>query len=175
MSQLSPELNIQKYIGIWHEFARIPFKYEPDCVRATAEYTIIGRNNYQPIMKIVNSCVRSDGSEYARSGLAYKTTHPLVLSVIFDKPYGSDTPANYIVLYTDYTNYSIVLSGVTNVPVPADQQSSLHAWILTRSTTLAKKDIDVINKKLRDAGVDTNRLLVNRGFEISASDPSTNR
>ena len=110
-------LDLQRYSGLWYEFARTPLFWEVNCDTATAEYI---PNRQGTSLEVINRCY--DGKKQlidTRRGTA-TLRNDKTLSLIFDdgrpaNPY----PAPYIVVETDYRSYSIV-------------KGTKDAWILTR-------------------------------------------
>lgn len=60
-------VDLQRYVGTWYEIARIPHRFQNQCVRdVTAQYEI--REDGR--IRVVNSCVKADGSVSRANGVA---------------------------------------------------------------------------------------------------------
>jgi len=60
-------VNLQKYIGLWYEFAKIPNRFQSDCLKNTsATYSLQEDGN----IKVVNKCVEEDGEINEAIGVA---------------------------------------------------------------------------------------------------------
>nr|BFD31545.1 hypothetical protein GTC16762_11630 [Pigmentibacter ruber] len=51
-------LDLQRYLGKWFEQARLPTFFQKDCNSSTAEYS----KNEDGSIKVLNTCIKSDGS-----------------------------------------------------------------------------------------------------------------
>lgn len=62
-----PRVDLQKYVGVWHEIARYPNRFQKHCDRnVTAEYSILADGR----IRVVNRCLRTDGSQSEAVGVA---------------------------------------------------------------------------------------------------------
>lgn len=62
-----PHVDLQRYVGRWHEVAKIPNRFQKQCARGTtAEYTL--REDGR--ITVLNSCVQADGRPDQAEGLA---------------------------------------------------------------------------------------------------------
>ena len=60
-------VDLQRYVGLWYEIAKIPNRFQKKCVRGTtARYSIRSDGN----IDVVNSCVTKDGTVSEAKGLA---------------------------------------------------------------------------------------------------------
>jgi len=65
--QTVKSVNLQKYIGLWYEFAKIPNRFQSDCAKNTsATYSLHEDGN----IKVVNKCVEEDGEINEAIGVA---------------------------------------------------------------------------------------------------------
>lgn len=125
-----PSLDLNRYAGKWHEIARLPQRFEKNCVGVTAEYQV--RKDGKVDVK--NTCLRTtcEGKVSVANGLA-RVVDPLTnakLKVSFFWPFAGD----YWVLELD-PNYSYAVVG------SPDRKSF---WILSRTPTFSdslKKEI----------------------------------
>jgi apolipoprotein D and lipocalin family protein len=61
------KLNLERYVGVWYEIAKIPNRFQNKCVRGTtAEYTL--REDGR--ITVVNQCFKKDGSLDDAKGVA---------------------------------------------------------------------------------------------------------
>lgn len=149
-----------QYLGKWYEnrnyFA--VFQLLGTCVTAT--YTdqgngIIGVANRQ--IDITDSVAEVNG--WAKLADPSKTEAKLSVAFGASNPFEDDptavTDANYLVLDTDYTSYSIVWScqslGIINTQI---------MWILTRDRVPSAALMDTILAKITERGLSTDKLKV---------------
>lgn len=59
-------IDIDRYLGLWHEAARLPNSFERDCVDVTAEYA----RREDGLISVLNTCRESDGSVRDAEGRA---------------------------------------------------------------------------------------------------------
>ena len=61
------EVNLERYVGVWYEIAKIPNRFQKQCVRGTtAEYTL--REDGR--ISVVNQCFKEDGRLDDANGVA---------------------------------------------------------------------------------------------------------
>lgn len=136
------KLNLEQYQGIWHEIGKYPTPYQSECENSIAIY----KYNQQGGFEIINLCVRGDKIVKKVVGKAEPTKDPNRLLVDFN----TGPPADYIVLWTDYKNFSFVTS--------SDRQSF---WVLARYRPISDDDYKVIVKKILKLGFDLKRFQLN--------------
>lgn len=62
-----PAVDLERYVGLWYEIAKIPNRFQKQCVRGTtAEYTL--REDGR--ITVVNRCFKEDGRADEAKGLA---------------------------------------------------------------------------------------------------------
>ncbi|VTU23825.1 Outer membrane lipoprotein blc precursor [Variovorax sp. PBS-H4] len=65
--QVVAPVDLQRYVGLWHEQARLPNRFEKRCAGdVTAEYTLLEDGKLQ----VLNRCMLSDGSVDESIGIA---------------------------------------------------------------------------------------------------------
>ena len=58
-----PHVDLERYMGLWHEFARLPNRFQSQCVgNTTAEYTLLDDGR----VEVINRCETSDGIDEAK-------------------------------------------------------------------------------------------------------------
>lgn len=134
-----------RYLGVWHEIARLDHSFERGLSRVTAEYRMRDDGGIRVLNRGYSA---SEGKWKEAEGKAYFVNRPDqgFLKVSFFGPfYGS-----YVILELDQQNYSYAL-------VCGPDRSYL--WILARSPNLD----ETIKKRLMDKaaslGFDTSKLI----------------
>jgi len=131
------EVNLEDYQGTWYEIAKIPNRFQKDCVKnVTANYTL--RDDGK--VKVVNQCIDKKGKlkgtrSSGRARLNKKLKRADRLQVTFFKLFGRYqwwTGGDYWVLDLD-DNYQHVLVG---------EPDRKFAWILARDPNLSLDVID---------------------------------
>ena len=117
-----PSVDLNRYSGKWHEIARYPNWFQRACAgSATAVYTPQSDGS----IKVVNSCLRKDGSVKTITGRAAVVpgSGNARLKVSFFGPFAGD----YWIIGLDERNYSWALVG---------HPSRRFLWILSRHPTM---------------------------------------
>ena len=136
------ELDIEKYMGKWYEFARMPNWFEKNMVNVTALYFL----NPDGRIKVVNR-----GEKYGKlksiTGTARKAgkNSDGELEVSFFPPFYS--PYRIIMLSEDY-RFSVV-SG----------KDTKYLWILSRSAELSPEDREKIFSFLKKYDLPVEKLI----------------
>jgi apolipoprotein D and lipocalin family protein len=135
-------VDLQKYIGLWYEIARIPNSFQKQCVKGTtAEYTLLDDGE----IKVVNSCITKDGETDKAEGIARvvdKESNAKLevsfFSILGWRPIWGD----YWIIGLD-DNYRWAVVGTP---------SRKYGWILSRTKQLNKETMDKIFGILRVNG-----------------------
>lgn len=130
------EIELEPYLGQWHEQARLPNSFEEDCVRATAEY---GRRE-DGLISVLNTCYEADGSSRDAKGRARVVGEDGdgKLKVSFFGPFWADY---WVVERADDYSWSIV-----------GEPEGKYLWILTRDETISAEDRAVFEARVRALG-----------------------
>jgi apolipoprotein D and lipocalin family protein len=135
----------QRYLGTWHEIARMDHSFERGLSQVTADYSMREDGG----IKVLNKGFSASENKWKQAeGKAYfvgeKTTGHLKVA-FFGPFYGS-----YIIAELDKENYSYSL-------VCGPDHSYL--WILARTPTLPEPMLTQLLQKAADCGFATNKLI----------------
>jgi apolipoprotein D and lipocalin family protein len=62
-----PQVDLEKYAGQWYEIARLPNRFERECVRdITTSYQVLPESR----VDVLNQCTKADGTRISARGLA---------------------------------------------------------------------------------------------------------
>lgn len=144
-------LNIERYLGQWHEIARFPNKYQKDCQETVAQYS----KNEKGLITVKNSCKLSDGSEKEAIGLAK----------IEDPAISAKLKVNFVPGWLRWTgigwgNYWVIDLGNEYEYAVVSEPKKESLWILSRSETLTKNVYEKIIEKLKINKFDLDKLIV---------------
>ena len=153
------KVDVSRYTGKWYEIARYPKWFQTGCDSATAEYS----KDKNGTIKVVNTCIRADGSSRKIEGVATPVDAKANrLKVSFpDKWYSKAIPApkegNYWVidLSPDYRH------AIVGTP---DRRS---LWFLSRSATISSKDFERMKATAAGQGFDMNALVIDGHTKIT--------
>lgn len=132
--------NSARYMGVWHEIARLPKWYERGLNEVTATYSLEGDS-----LRIVNRGYR-DGEEVVSTAVGKFAGAPDegAFRVSFFRPFYGD----YRIIYLS-RDYDVAV-------VTGSDRSSL--WILARERTLPPDQKAALVKMAKDRGFDTSKL-----------------
>jgi apolipoprotein D and lipocalin family protein len=137
--------NLAKYLGKWHEIARLDNSFERGLTQVTAEYSLRDRGG----VRVVNrgySVKKHSWKEAEGTAYFVKGSDQGYLKVSFFGPfYGS-----YIVFELDRENYQYALVCGPN---------KSYLWILARTPELDKSIKDILIAKAAELGFDTSKLI----------------
>jgi len=137
--QVKKDFDLSKYVGVWYEIEKNPVPFEAGLKCNTANYT-----QQQDYVTVVNTGIKKRNGQV--SSIEGKATVPnkdvpAKLKVKFN---GMPFEANYWVLDTDYTTYSIVYSCFSVF----DFFNAEFLWILSRTPALENSTHENIYKFL---------------------------
>ncbi|OGS13516.1 MAG: lipocalin [Elusimicrobia bacterium RIFOXYA12_FULL_57_11] len=136
---------LQRYLGTWHEIARLDHSFERGLVGVTAEYSMREDGG----VKVVNRGYKTaSGAWKEATGRAYFIGPASVgqLKVSFFRPfYGG---YNIVELDREGYNYALVAG-----------PSTKYLWILARQPVLAPEIVARLAAKARELGFDTGKLI----------------
>ncbi len=137
-------VDLDRYVGLWYEIAKIPNRFQKKCARGTtARYAI--RDDGK--IDVVNSCIKENGDTYSVKGIAriVDANTNAKLEVSFVRFLGKSF------FWGDY--WVIGLGDNYGWAVVGHPQRT-YGWILSRTPSLDQDTLDGIFAVLRDKGYD---------------------
>lgn len=130
------QVEIEPYLGLWHEQARLPNRFEEGCARATAEYGL----REDGLISVLNTCFEPDGSTRDANGRARVVGEngEGKLKVSFFGPFWADY---WVVARADDYSWSIV-----------SEPEGRYLWILTRAETISRQERAAFEARVRGLG-----------------------
>lgn len=146
-----PDLDINRYSGTWYEIARLPNRFEDQCVGdITATYTPLQSGR----IRVVNACRNKDGEIEAVTGQARPAgDHPAKLEVRFAPAWLGWLPfvwADYWVVALD-EDYQWAIVG---------EPDRDYLWFLTRKPAVDQATFDDLRARATAMGYDLGELVV---------------
>ena len=140
-----PQVDLNRYMGVWYEIARFPFQVQEGCFATTATYAL----RPDGTVSVLNQCRKGsfEGQLSTAEGTArvVDATTNAKLTVTFFWPFSGDY---WIIdLGKDY-EYAVV-------SVPSRQ----YLWILSRTPVLSEGVYNTILERLSGQGFDVRRLV----------------
>lgn len=137
--------DLSRYLGVWHEIARLDHSFERGLTKVTAGYSMRDDGG----VKVLNKGFDQGKNKWKEAeGRAYFTGEKSVgsLKVSFFRPfYGG-----YNIIELDKENYRYAL-----VAGP----SRSYLWILARDPDLSSETIEKLVSKAKALGFDTDKLI----------------
>lgn len=136
---------LQRYLGEWHEIARLDHSFERGLSKVTANYSLRQDGG----VKVINRGYDAENKKWKEAeGKAYFVNRPdeAYLKVSFFGPfYGS-----YIVFALDQAQYHYSL---------VSGPDTSYLWILARTPKLSSELKQMLVKSAAERGFDTNKLI----------------
>jgi apolipoprotein D and lipocalin family protein len=150
--EVVPAVDLSRYTGTWYEIARLPFKYQSQCVGdVTATYTLLDDGT----IKVVNRCRKESGEfdeAVGKAKLASADGPNMKLKVRFAPAFLSWLPF----VWGDYwmidlaSDYSYVVVG---------EPDRKYMWILSRTPVMDEATFQGIAGRAKQKGYDLARLI----------------
>jgi apolipoprotein D and lipocalin family protein len=137
-------VDLERYVGLWYEIAKIPNRFQRQCVRGTtAQYSIRSDGN----IDVVNSCITKEGTVDEARGLAKveNKVSNAQLKVSFFRLLG---------LRLFWGDYWIIGLGDDYEYAVVGTPDRKYGWILSRSPEIAPIVLERILEELRIQGYD---------------------
>ena len=152
-SKTVKDLDIESYMGQWHEICHYPFLYQKDCEKAKAIYKWDSVNQ---VVLVENQCYANNKMIRSRTAKAWipDPSDKGKLKIMFDGFPRDPVPGDYWVLWTDYKN--AIVGGPTKNML----------WWLSRNPTVKARDVEPMLKLIRSYGYDTDKLVSTKGIVI---------
>lgn len=130
------QIDQQRYLGLWHEQARLPNSFENGCQRATAEYGL----REDGLISVVNTCFDAEGERRTAVGRARQVGAPGEgkLKVSFFGPFWAD----YWVLDRG-ENYEWSIVG---------EPEGRYLWVLTREERITPERRAAFEQRITELG-----------------------
>jgi apolipoprotein D and lipocalin family protein len=148
------KVDLNRYAGLWYQFAYFPNNFQPkDAKLTTAEY-ILHPKGY---VTVINTAYKDYAGKDIKSNIkgkafiADKKTNAK-LKVQFFWPFKGD----YWITLLDKENYQWAV---------VSDPSRKFLWILTRKATLDKQIYQSLVQQIADKQIDTGRIVITGKFE----------
>ncbi len=157
-----PYVDIQRYVGVWHEIASNPVFFNRGLVGVTAEYAVLNENQ----ISVLNSGYEGSIDEANKTSITgvatvNDTETNSKLTVQFDMLFGALTKGKYWIVLLDEENYEYAV-------VTDNRQFTL--FVLSRTPEMDKDLYDRILASLEAKQVDTSRLKVTGTLNYGGQD-----
>jgi apolipoprotein D and lipocalin family protein len=143
-------LDLKRYMGLWHEVARLPNSFERGCAKATAEYSLGPDGS----MQIINTCIKESGYTKSVQGSAH----------LSDPDYPARLRVNFVPGWLKWTgmgwgDYWIIDLDPNYQWAVISEPYRDYLWILSRSPQMEPETLKAITSKLKTLQFDLSHLL----------------
>ncbi len=136
------DVDLNRYSGKWYEVARLPNRFQKNCLCSIAEYSIIDSLT----IRVVNKCKLENGEVKSVKGKAFVVSKGK-LKVQFFFPFRGD----YWILDLDRENYTYAIIGTPD---------RKYFWILSRNPNLSDEKIEQLLSFLKSNQFDTSNVII---------------
>lgn len=147
-------VDLSRYVGKWYEIARLPMWAQRNCLRSTAEYTLLESDK----IGVKNTCATADGEETSIEGTAtiVDQVHEAKLDVVFDQ-----WAAKIVAFYTPLNNGNYWILRVDPeyrhaIVATPDRE---YLWILARTPSLPEDTYQELVTFSQHLGFTTENLI----------------
>lgn len=141
-------VDLQRYLGVWHEVARIPTSFQRKCVSdITATYSLRDDGN----IAVLNQCRKADGSMNRAEAVAR----------VVDKTSNAKLQVSFVSLLgirLFWGDYWIIGLDSDYQWVVVGHPERKYGWILSRNTELTGAEKETVLKILAEKGYDAARF-----------------
>ena len=147
-------VDLERYVGTWHEIARLPMWEQRDCVKSTAEYWLLESGD----IGVRNACVTTQGGLISIEGVAtvIDREHKARLNVVFDQ-----WAAKLVSLFTSWErgNYWILRVDPDYRFAVVGTPDRDFLWILARDPKLDESTYQDLVSFSQKLGYQTENLI----------------
>lgn len=145
-------VDLKRYMGLWHEIARLPNAFEANCIQSTSQYTLTENGD----VHFLNSCLKANGREKQAKAMGQ----------VSNAPSNSKLKINFAPKWLQWTGFGstehwIIDLGKNYEYAVVSEPGKRYLWILSRSPVLEKQTYDSIISKLKGLHFDLSHLVVN--------------
>ena len=157
-----PAVDLDRYAGTWYEIARIPNRFQNDCVgAATATYGL--RDDGR--IDVINRCLEDDGEVNEIEGIAR-----------LDKKGGARLEVSFFSILgwrPIWGDYWILDLGEEYETSVVGEGSRKYGWVLSRTPTVSDGRLAELMDALRDQGYDPEKFDIVQGTGLGSPDRAT--
>lgn len=148
-----PSVDLERYVGTWHEIARYPNRFQKNCARdTTAEYALRPSGE----LTVTNRCTKADGSPIEAVGIAKPRPGSAPGAATFKVRFAPAWLSFIPQVWGDY--WILDLPGDYRYAV-IGEPSRNYLWVLSRTAQLPDEDYDAAVSAAVRNGYDPTRLV----------------
>ncbi len=140
-------VDVQRYLGKWHEIARLPNSFQEDCYCTTAEYKLIDNETIRVINRCREESTNGEIDEASGKAFIVEGSNNAKLKVQFFWPFRGD----YWIIELDQKDYNYAVVGTP---------SREYLWILCRQPVMQDSLLNDLISSAKGKGFDTSKLII---------------
>lgn len=142
-------VDLERYAGLWYEIARIPNRFQNDCVGAATAYYELREDGR---LEVENRCVKENGKVKQAGGVGrYQEDGSAKLEVSFFSIIG------WRPIWGDY--WILDLGEQYEHAIVGDRNRK-YGWILSRSRLVSPQKLDLLFDRIRAQGYDPDEFVL---------------
>lgn len=145
------KVDINRYMGTWHEIARLPNKHQDKCIKTQAVYTMENKDE----ISLKNSCSLADGTTKEVKGIGR-----IKDSVTMAKLEVNFVPRWLRWIGLGWGNYWIIELEPNYHYVVVSEPKREYLWILSRAEKMEKSVYEGIVNRLKNNNFDVSKLIL---------------
>jgi apolipoprotein D and lipocalin family protein len=143
------KVDLNHYTGLWYEIARIPNRFQKQCMQNTTAYYSLREDGK---IEVINRCLKENGETDEIKGIA--------------KIADTETNAKLKVSFVRFLGISLFWADYWIIDLSEDYQwavvgtpSRKYGWILARKPELSQEILEHINQSLGEQGYDPTEFI----------------
>lgn len=144
--QTVPHVDLERYLGKWHEIARYPHSFQEGCFGSTAEYSM----NEDGSIKVVNRCIKGHPTEG-------EPIEAIGEAVVEDA--GTNAKLKVSFFWPFQGDYWIIGLGKNYEYAIVSEPHRQYLWILSRTPVMQQSVLESLKTRLKDSGFDLTYLM----------------
>ncbi|MFN3402455.1 MAG: lipocalin family protein [Cytophagaceae bacterium] len=137
-----PHIDLEKYSGEWFEIAKLPARFEKDCTKVKAQYSV----NKNGVLEVHNTCRTKDN----------KLKHIKLKAEAADD---SNARLNLHYLWPFKSDYQILAVGPEYEYAMVGTENRKHLWFLSRTPELDLSVLGELMSIAKNEGFNTENLI----------------
>ena len=147
------QVDLGRYLGVWHEIARFPNYFQKGCDQAQAKYSLLADGS----IEVLNTCLKPDG----------KLKSVLGMATVVDKNSNAKLKVTFLPAWLRWTgigsgDYWVVDLASDYRYAVVSEPGRNYLWILSRTPVMEQKDYQAVLDRMAILGLDATRLIASQ-------------
>ena len=141
-------VDLEDYMGLWHELYRLPNSFEEGCYNVTAEYKLLGER-----VSVENTCVKKNGTK--------KVAH--VTAFVVNRHTNAELKVSFVPILQRWGffagDYNVLALGDAYDYALVGSKDRKFLWVLSRTKTLDEEVVKELFETAENLGFDTSKVI----------------